>query len=943
MLMAALGASGPAATGTTWFVDDNTCPSPGTGSPGSPFCEIQSAICAAMSGDMVSVAEGVYPESIRMKPGVSVSSSGSAAGTTINGFGQQCTESDFCTKRLTTTQCSTVIFASGHTPATVLEGFTITGGEGFVDVLNTAGGGIYIFSSPTIRDNIITDNVLMGPTDDLDGAGIYVAVGQPIITNNTISFNKASPPGGGGASSSSGYGGGIFVGFFSAPTIVGNLIANNQAGDPNAGNSVGTGGGINVFPGEGPAGPVIDRNIIQDNFTISRGGGIALRNRLGSAAIAIVTNNVIDGNETGPSGMGGGIYTYLNNSLVRNNTIRDNTSFHGGGIFSGESISGNDAYMIDHSNNIIVENKLKQFGAGGGILVLDLDPNWEPTIRHNDLFDNQGAEIAGGRTEADTIGFDGNFSADPLLVDPNNGDWGLAAGSPAVDVAMAAVAPPVDLDGMARGVDGDGMIDSPETGDVDIGALESYVACQALPESCDGIDNNCNASVDEGFTDTDGDMLADCVDDDDDDDTVLDPSDCAPLDDTAFGLPSAVVIQDVTGTSPQIDYEVQNIGSGTYYEVVSGFLSRIQDTGGFHEDFCIDPSTGGGTYIDSRPPPPPGEGWYYMFLTVNACGRGTLGTPLRDQPGAGDVCPLGVVDEDFDGSASDLDCDDGNALRSHLLSEVCDALDNDCDGVPDDLGQTSCGIGACHVTTDVCIGGVPQTCTPGTPAPSDGTCDGIDDDCNNQVDEDWVCPFSPLSGKSGAAFLSCTTMCGVGECAGNQGTLNCQGGMEVDSCDPLAGAQPEVCDGLDNDCNAVTDDGFLDTDGDQMADCVDPDDDNDGSADGSDCAPLDNSAFGVPFEVTDVQVETGSPTPITFMEQTIGSGTLYHVGTGQITTVGTVPFMSGACLMTTPSSPATDGGGPAPGAVRYYLVKSSNACGPGTYGTAARDTLPPCP
>jgi hypothetical protein len=248
------------------------------------------------------------------------------------------------------------------------------------------------------------------------------------------------------------------------------------------------------------------------------------------------------------------------------------------------------------------------------------------------------------------------------------------------------------------------------------------------------------------------------------------------------------------------------------------------------------------------------------------------------------------------------------------------------------------------VTTEVCIGGVEQTCTPGTPAPIDDTCDGIDDDCNNQIDEDWGCPMNPLGGKTGASFLSCTTTCGVGECADNQGTLNCVGGMEVDSCDPFAGAVPEVCDGLDNDCNAVVDEGFLDTDMDLTADCVDPDDDNDGVDDGMDCAPLDDTAFGVPVEVTDVEVQIGFPTPIPFMEQMIGSSTLYEAATGEITTAGTVAFMSGTCLMTTPSSPAMDGtAGPAPDVVRYYLVKSTNLCGLGTYGSAPRDTHPPGP
>ncbi len=48
----------------------------------------------------------------------------------------------------------------------------------------------------------------------------------------------------------------------------------------------------------------------------------------------------------------------------------------------------------------------------------------------------------------------------------------------------------------------------------------------------------------------------------------------------------------------------------------------------------------------------------------------------------------------------------------------------------------------------------------------------------------------------------------------------------------------EVCNGLDDDCDGFVDEGFLNTDGDNMADCVDPDDDNDGILDGADNCPL---------------------------------------------------------------------------------------------------------
>jgi hypothetical protein len=61
-------------------------------------------------------------------------------------------------------------------------------------------------------------------------------------------------------------------------------------------------------------------------------------------------------------------------------------------------------------------------------------------------------------------------------------------------------------------------------------------------------------------------------------------------------------------------------------------------------------------------------------------------------------------------------------------------VDDDCDGATDeDLGSTTCGIGACTRTIDNCVGGVVQSCTPGDP--STETCNGVDDDCDGTADE----------------------------------------------------------------------------------------------------------------------------------------------------------------------------------------------------------------
>jgi len=91
-------------------------------------------------------------------------------------------------------------------------------------------------------------------------------------------------------------------------------------------------------------------------------------------------------------------------------------------------------------------------------------------------------------------------------------------------------------------------------------------------------------------------------------------------------------------------------------------------------------------------------------------------------------------------AADDRDCDDGNPAVHPAVVETCDGVDENCNGVADDLGlPCDVGLGACAA------GGISVCPTPGAaavcegPSPGDPVaeeCNGADDDCDGMTDED---------------------------------------------------------------------------------------------------------------------------------------------------------------------------------------------------------------
>lgn len=137
------------------------------------------------------------------------------------------------------------------------------------------------------------------------------------------------------------------------------------------------------------------------------------------------------------------------------------------------------------------------------------------------------------------------------------------------------------------------------------------------------------------------------------------------------------------------------------------------------------------------------------------------------------------------------------ACRSTSPVDLCDGIDEDCDGfVDEDVAREPCDTGTpgiCGAGTRMCEDGVLR-CRANMHALDAETCDGVDEDCDGTVDEQVIDLDAPCQN-------------GIGECT-REGVFVCAEGAWICSARPGV-PEAERCDGQDDeDCDGVIDEGF---------------------------------------------------------------------------------------------------------------------------------------
>lgn len=322
-----------------------------------------------------------------------------------------------------------------------------------------------------------------------------------------------------------------------------------------------------------------------------------------------------------------------------------------------------------------------------------------------------------------------------------------------------------------------------------------------VDEICNGLDDDCDDEIDEGFSD------------------ILE--ECNNIDDNCNGI-----VDEGEWTCNL------GCGDGENLCIAGEFICMADEP---EEEICDGLDNDCDGEIDEN-----------QLNDCLACGP----VPTEECNNIDDDCD-GIIDEELISPCSTAcgdgyqTCIEGNWVSCNappVFEEICDGLDNDCDGMIDEDLQCTCtiqdvgtlfpcqdspllcgqGFKTCEcldpdcktIVTTECYApcywmsqpiGSDPLCDPtiGMPLQSE-QCNNFDDNCNQLIDEDLTAPC--YTGPEGTIYVG---ICEPGEMVCDAGTWGAEdpntGLFTPNLCDGEITPQPEICDGEDNDCDGETD------------------------------------------------------------------------------------------------------------------------------------------
>ncbi len=278
------------------------------------------------------------------------------------------------------------------------------------------GGAVGVFAGASARfsDCRITANTCSDSLPTFTGAGVYVDGAEILLEGGTVTGNGGS-----------GHGGGLHLS---------NAQATLDAVEVRGNRTLGNGGGINAHASE----LTLRRATLVENLSYAGSGGAVYSD----STFHDFRNTLVRGNSCQSNG--GGLYGFVFGGLLENCVVHDNSASSNGGMM-----------VYSSENEVLLRNNIVTGNTGGGITAMGNNL----VTTSNNAWNNTGGDWLFTTPGA------GDLSLDPLFVDAEGGDFGLAQYSPCID----------------RGADDPGCLD-PDFGRADMGLHGGPEALAVAPD-----------------------------------------------------------------------------------------------------------------------------------------------------------------------------------------------------------------------------------------------------------------------------------------------------------------------------------------------------------------------------------------------------------------------------------------------------------------------------